>query len=95
MGNSTLPYLFVTQVVLMVLAVRSAQRTGRLSPDRAQPAYIVIALLILWAPISAFLALEGVYTQPAVLEKLPGLWVTMVPVLVLMVPWGRLQGFHQ
>lgn len=88
MGDSTIPFLFVAQVVLMALAVRSAQRTDRLSPDRARPLYIVIALLVLWAPISAYLALKGVYTQTAVLERLPGLWVTMVPVIVFMVPWG-------
>ena len=94
MGDSTLPFLFVTQVVFMALAVRSAQRTDRLSPDRARPLYIVIALLVLWAPISASLALKGVYTQPAVLERLPGLWVTMVPVLVFMVPWGLSADFR-
>ena len=88
MGDSTLPFLFVTQVVLMALAVRSAQRTDRLSPGRAGPLYIVIALLVLWAPISAVFALKGAYTQPAVLERLPGLWITMVPVLVLMIPWA-------
>ncbi len=88
MGDSTLPFLFMTQVVFMALAVRSAQRTDRLSPDQARPLYVVIAVLVLWAPISAYLALKGVYTQPAVLERLPGLWITMVPVLVLMVPWG-------
>ena len=88
MGDSTLPFLFVTQVVLMALAVRSAQRTDRLSPDRAGPLYVVIALLVLWAPISAVFALKGTYTHPAVLERLPGLWITMVPVLVLMIPWA-------
>ena len=94
MGNSILPFLFVTQVVLMALAVRSARRTNRLSPDRARPLYVVIALLVLWAPISASLALKGAYTQPAVLERLPGLWVTMAPVLILMVPWGLSADFR-
>ena len=59
MGDSTLPFLFVIQVVLMALAVRRAQRTDRLSSKRARPLYIVIALLVLWAPISAWLALQG------------------------------------
>ena len=69
----------------MPCAVRSAQID--FPPYRARPLYMVIAVLVLWAPISASLALKGVYTQSAVLERLPGLWVTMVPVLVLMVPW--------
>ena len=94
MGNSMLPFLFVTQVVLMTLAVRRAQHTSKLSTDQARPLYFVIVLLVLWAPLSAWLAYQGVYTQPAVLEKLPGLWVTMVPVLVLMVPWGLSSDFR-
>lgn len=94
MGNSTLPFLFVTQIVFMALAVRGAQRADRLSPGRARPLYIVIAVLVLWAPVSACLALKGVYTQPAVLERLPGLWVTMAPVLILMVPWGLSADFR-
>jgi hypothetical protein len=81
MGDSTLPFLFVTQVVLMALAVRGAQRASMLSGVQARPLYIVIIPLAVWAPVSAWLAINGFYTQPAVLERLPGLWVTMVPVL--------------
>lgn len=94
MGDSTLPFLFVTQIVVMALAVRSAQRKERLSSSQARSLYVVIALLVWWAPISAWLALKGLYTQPSVLERLPGLWVTMVPVLVLMVPWGLSADFR-
>ncbi len=94
MGDSTLPFLFVTQVVLMALAVRGAQRASMLSGVQARPLYIVIALLVLWAPISAVFALKGAYTQPAVLERLPGLWITMVPVLVLMIPWAFSSDFR-
>lgn len=94
MGNSMLPFLFVTQVVLMALAVRGSQRASKLSGDQARPLYIVIFLLVVWAPVSAYLAINGVYTEPAVLERLPGLWVTMVPVLVLTVPWGLSAGFR-
>ena len=70
----------------MTLAVRGARRASKLSGDQARPLYIVIFLLALWAPVSACLAINEVYTEPAVLERLPGLWVTMVPVLILMVP---------
>ncbi len=92
--DTMLPFLFVAQVVLMVLAVRTAARAGKWSGHRARPLYAIIALLALWAPISAYLAIQGAYTSPAVLEKLPGLWVTMVPVLLLMVPWGVSAGFR-
>jgi hypothetical protein len=44
-------------------------------------------LLVVWAPISAWLAIKGAYTQPTVLERLPGLWITMAPVLILILPW--------
>ncbi len=86
--DSMLPFLFVAQVVLMIYAVRTAVGGGRVSQDRARPLYAIITLLTVWAPISAWLAITGVYTTPKVLERLPGLWVTMVPVLLLMVPWA-------
>jgi hypothetical protein len=94
MGDSTLPFLFVTQVVLMALAVRGAQRASMLSGVQARPLYIVIVLLAVWAPVSAWLAINGFYTQPPVLERLPGLWVTLVPVLIFMVPWGLSASFR-
>jgi len=87
MGDSTLPFLFVAQIVLMVLAVRRAERMVKPSSDWARSLYITIALLVVWAPISAWLAIKGAYTQPAVLERLPGLWITMAPVLILILPW--------
>jgi hypothetical protein len=88
MTDSTLPFLFLAQLALMWLAVRSARSAEALSSVQARSLYIVIALLALWAPLSAGLALSGFYSNPAVLERLPGLWVTMVPVLILMVPWA-------
>jgi hypothetical protein len=87
MTDSTLPFLFSVQLALLGIAVRSARRANNLSSAQSKPLYIVIALLALWGPLSASLALGGVYTDPAVLERLPGLWVTMVPVLILMIPW--------
>ena len=87
MTNSTLPFLFLAQLALLWLAVRSARGAEALSFAQARSLYIVIALLGLWAPMSAALALSGFYSSPVVLERLPGLWVTMVPVLILMIPW--------
>lgn len=87
MKDSMLPFLFTAQIALIWSAVRRARRAGKISGSQSASLYTVVGLLVLWTPISAFLALSGFYTSPAVLENLPGLWVTMVPVLVLMVPW--------
>ncbi len=87
MKDSMLPFLFIAQIALIWSAVRRARRAGRISGSQSASLYTVVGLLALWTPISAFLALSGIYTSPAVLENLPGLWVTMVPVVVLMVPW--------
>jgi hypothetical protein len=94
MTDSTLPFLFLVQVAALWLAVRNARRAEKLSFARARPLYVVIALLALWAPLSAGLALGGAYTDPAVLERLPGLWITMVPVLILMIPWTLSASFR-
>lgn len=88
MRNSTLPFLFIFQMVMMFLAVRTTVRANAISASQAKALYGVLVLLGLWAPITAYLAISNVYTSPLVLEHLPGLFITMVPVLLLMVPWG-------
>jgi hypothetical protein len=87
MKDSMLPFLFIAQIALLWSAVRRARRAGKISDSQSASLYTVVGLLALWTPISGFLAISGIYTSPAVLGNLPGLWVTMVPVVVLMVPW--------
>ncbi len=87
MKDSMLPFLFIAQIALIWSAVRRTRRAGKISGSQLASLYTVVGLLALWTPVSALFALSGIYTSPAVLENLPGLWVTMVPVVVLMVPW--------
>lgn len=94
MTNSTLPYLFLFQMVMMFLAVRTTVRASAISASQEKALYGVLVLLGLWAPITAYLAISNVYTSPLVLEHLPGLFITMVPVLLLMVPWGLSASFR-
>ncbi len=93
MTNSTLPFLFIFQMVMLFLAVRTSARAKAISSDQARILYFVVLLLGLWGPTSAYLAINHFYTSPLVLEHLPGFWITMVPVLVLMIPWGLSASF--
>lgn len=94
MTNSTLPFLFIFQMVMMFLAVRTSVRANAISASQAKALYGVLVLLGLWGPITAYLAISNFYTSPFVLEHLPGFFVTMVPVLLLMVPWGLSASFR-
>ena len=70
------------------MAVRITARAETISGNQVRALYFVILLLGVWGPISAYLAINNFYTSPLVLEHLPGFSVTMVPVLVLMIPWA-------
>ena len=95
MKDSMLPFLFIFQIVMLFLAVRISRRAETISRDQARSLYFVMTLLVLWGPISAYLALNNVYTSSLVLEHLPGLTVTMVTVLLLMIPWGLSASFRE
>jgi len=94
-GNSLLPFLFIAQIVGMTLAVRVARSAGKLSASQARPLFSAIGLLVLWAPISAWLAVHGAYTHPAVLENLPSFWITMAPIFILAAPWAVSETFRE
>ena len=87
MKDSMLPFLFIAQIALIWSAVRRARKVGKISSSQSTSLYAAVFLLALWTPITAFLALSGIYTSPSVLESLPGLWVSMVPAVILFVPW--------
>ena len=73
-------------MVMLFLAVRTSAREKAISSDQARVLCFVVVLLGLWGPTNACLAINHFYTSPFVLEHLPGFWITMVPVLVLMIP---------
>jgi len=94
MKFSMVPFLFILQILLFILAVRATRLKGNIASGEAKPLYGVIILLFLWGPLSTYLALNDFYKMPLVIENLPAFWYTMVPVLVMMIPWGLSASFR-
>ena len=87
MKFSMLPFLFITQVVAIYVAATITRRSGGINTTQSRSIMAVLALLILWGAISSFLGLTGWYQSEAFLTSLPGFWITMPAVLIVMVPW--------
>ncbi len=87
MKFSMLPFLFLAQIVAIYLAVNTTRTSGAINAPQSRSIMAVLALLILWGAISTFLGLTGWYLSEAFLTSLPGFWITMPAVLIIMVPW--------
>ena len=87
MKFSMLPFLFITQVVAIYVAATITRRSGEINTTQSRSIMAVLALLVLWGAISSFLGLNGWYQSEAFLTSLPGFWITMPAVLIIMLPW--------
>lgn len=87
MKFSMIPFIFIFQIVFLSLAVRTTLLAKNISNIQAKSLFVIIALLVIWGPISTYFALNGVYKLPFVMNNLPSFWYSMVPILLLMGPW--------
>jgi hypothetical protein len=78
-GFSTLPLLFLAQVFGIIHAAR---RAGL--PIGGPIA--LVSMLAGWGVLSAWLAMTGVFAEPAFLSAWPAFWITFVPVLIVSAP---------
>ena len=87
MKFSIVPFLFLTQVVAIYLAVRTTRTSGGIDSTQSRSVVTVLALLILWGGVSSLLCIGGWYQSEPFLKSLPGFWITMPAVLIVMLPW--------
>ena len=81
-----LPLLFLAQVGALVFAVRHAMVAGAVTARAMTVASGLVAALTLWGVASGWLAHEGLYRTPSFLAAWPAVWITMVPVVLVMAP---------
>ena len=87
MTFSVLPFLFLTQILALYVAVTITVRSGAISTTNSRSVTVILILLIVWGAISSLLAIKGWYQTDTFLQSLPGFWITMPAVLMIMVPW--------
>lgn len=81
MTPSTLPVLFAIQCFFLMGCARSAARASQASAS----AVLISVSLLIWGGFSSWFALSGVYDSPEFLALMPGLWLPVVPIVILSV----------
>jgi hypothetical protein len=87
MKFSMTPLLYLAQIVAIYRATRNTYDSGQISARQNKQIVLILAMLTLWGVLSAYLGISGYYQSEGLLSSLPGLWLTQIPVLIVVIPW--------
>lgn len=87
MTFSTIPLLFLIQFVAIFTITTKTHGSGHISATQRNQIVLLLIVLAVWGGLSAFLGMRGYYQSDVFLSSLPGLWITQVPILIVMIPW--------
>ena len=87
MKFSMLPLLYLIQIVAIYRVTRNTYDSGQISANQSKQIYLILAIVTLWGGLSTYLGLSGYYQSEGFLSSLPGLWITQIAVLIIMIPW--------
>jgi hypothetical protein len=82
-----LPLLYLIQFVAIYRVTRKTYDSGQISAGQNKQMILILAVLTLWGGMSAYLGISGYYQSEGFLGSLPGLWITLMPVSIVMIPW--------
>ena len=84
MRLSATPLLLLVLLALIAMATRRTARQRRLSAGEARSIYSLLALLAGWGVVTSTLAIMDFYSSPRFLELWPGLWLPLVPFVLVI-----------
>ena len=87
MKFSMVPLLYLIQIVAIYRATMNTYDSGQISVGQRKQINLIFAFLTIWGGFSAYLAMSGYYQSEGFLSSLPGLWISQIPVLIVMIPW--------
>lgn len=82
---STVPFLYVGQVVFLGVVLREANKISPLSQSHKVVVCAMVACLTLWGVLSAYLALQSAFSRPGFLRSYPGTWLPLVPLVIVLI----------
>lgn len=82
--SSTVPLLFVIQILAIGMAARRAERVRELRSVGV--IHAILLMLVVWGVCVAWLALNGTLAKPAFLRSYPFLWMPFIPVILTVAP---------
>jgi hypothetical protein len=95
MKFSMLPILLLIQLLVIYRATKSTETSRNIDSQQRNLVNTILVGLGVWAVMSSYFGLSGVYQSEAFLASLPGLWITQIPILIVMIPWILSQSFRQ
>ena len=87
MTFSTLPILCTIQLMAIYWATAKSHKSGKISVCQKKYINSLLVSLSMWGVMSTFLGVSGYYQSDGFLSSLPGLWITQIPILIVMIPW--------
>ena len=87
MKFSLLPLLYLIQIVAIYRVTKNTYGLGQISARQNKQIILILAILTLWGGLSTYLGLRGYYQSEGFLSSLPGLWITQIAILIVMIPW--------
>jgi hypothetical protein len=87
MTFSTIPLLFLIQLMVIYKVTIKTQNSGHISAAQKNTIILLLMFLTCWGGLSTHLGMSGYYQSDVFLSSLPGLWITQIPILIVMVPW--------
>jgi len=87
MKFSMLPILLLIQLMAIYRATKSTEASGNITSQQRNLVNTILVGLGVWAVMSSYFGLSGMYQTEAFLLSLPGFWITQVPILIVMIPW--------
>jgi len=87
MKFSMLPLLYLIQVVAIYRVTRNTYGLGQISGSQKNQINLILVMLTLWGGLSTYLGMSGYYQSEGFLTSLPGFWIPLIPVLIVMIPW--------
>ncbi len=84
---SLIPLLFALQVVFLAHHILQALRHKRITTHETFGLALGVFVLIAWFGTSWGLGQAGIYLQEGFLKMYPGLWLSMVPVVLAVTAW--------
>lgn len=86
MKFSTLPFLLLIELFSFWFATRRAVQRGHIDESGATLITILLVLLVVWAGVSSWMAISGVFQSEPFLSSWPAFWVAFVAVAIVMTP---------
>jgi hypothetical protein len=95
MKFSMLPILLLIQLMVIYRVTKSTETSGNINSNQRNLVNTILVGLGVWAVMSSYFSLNGMYQTEAFLASLPGLWITQIPILVVMIPWMLSKSLRQ